>query len=116
MPKNSGSIEKNVCRVDSLTVYEVKEEELDILSKWPSVRYNWLFDISILFFWFFVSNIIVFFTWLWAEDWEKRIILISIISSCLFISIITFLLWLFVKKENTFAKIYKKIIERHTID
>lgn len=72
-------IEKNIYRIDSLTVYEVKEEELEILKQWPNIKYSWLFDISILFFWVFISNGIIYLTWLWPIDINKMVIFICII-------------------------------------
>lgn len=48
--EESGAIALITHNVDSIEVYMVKEEELDIFKNGPNRRYSWLLDVSIFLF------------------------------------------------------------------
>lgn len=116
MSSKSEQCEKTIAKVDSLTVYEVKEEELDILKEWPNIRHWWLFDFFIFFIWIGSAQLVTLWSWLWPQDSTKSIILCSwSIASCI-IGIIILALRFIIKKDNKFEETCKKIVDRHTID
>lgn len=103
---------KIVHQVGSLTFYEVQEEELDIIKYWPKNKFPFLLELSIFLFWVFLSSLLTLLTWLKFEKNYLEITYYVILFTSFIISIITLVLYFFIKKEDVFSMTIQKIISR----